>query len=399
MTFTLKRLYPNMEHRAPERIIRSVGQGALCRVSVEGSPALCAFTRELLHEGRTTGRKKSERANSFTTTGEGAVVALACGAGCALSVSDAHPVVVFQDVVNRRFLVRAGRFLWWSILFVLMAVAPGRAEQMRVVVPVASVFLHPKVASERVTQVLLGNRVDVLQTRGSWIQVAVCGQYRLADGYHGWMLKSELCAASRVLAHLVSVSAVRTKIRTEPGATAPVVTPVFLGSRLEIAGPVRSDWLHVRIPGTSREGWISASQVALKGSLKLHGASDLIRTALALRGTRYLWGGLSAAGIDCSGLVYETYHLYGILLPRDADQQFEMGIPVSRVDLRPGDLVFFGRSQSQITHVAIYLGQGRIVEAAGAHGVSINLLSRRNAAYKGGRRVVGVSLTMPRPSP
>jgi cell wall-associated NlpC family hydrolase len=74
---------------------------------------------------------------------------------------------------------------------------------------------------------------------------------------------------------------------------------------------------------------------------------------------------MTARGIDCSGFVSRVYHANGVVLPRDAHQQFESPnvLPVERGALLPGDLVFFGRDPRDITHVGLYLGDGRFINA------------------------------------
>jgi len=90
---------------------------------------------------------------------------------------------------------------------------------------------------------------------------------------------------------------------------------------------------------------------------------DLIREALAHRGTPYVWGGASRGGFDCSGFVlYVFQRTRGINLPHHAHEQAQGGKPVARTDLRPGDLVFF-RTGAGIGHVGIYVGENKFVHA------------------------------------
>ena len=91
--------------------------------------------------------------------------------------------------------------------------------------------------------------------------------------------------------------------------------------------------------------------------------ADLVATARRFTGVPYLWGGMSAHGVDCSGLTSRVYAVNGVDLPRDADMQFDdpRARPVERADLRQGDLVFFG--QKKITHVGLYVGDGRFINA------------------------------------
>ena len=95
------------------------------------------------------------------------------------------------------------------------------------------------------------------------------------------------------------------------------------------------------------------------------GPSDLVATGRRLLGAPYLWGGMTPLGVDCSGFVSLVYRVNGRVLPRDADLQFAdpNATPVERPDLQPGDLVFFGRSKEKISHVGMYVGEGRFLDA------------------------------------
>jgi len=92
---------------------------------------------------------------------------------------------------------------------------------------------------------------------------------------------------------------------------------------------------------------------------------ELAATARRFLGVPYLWGGMTAHGIDCSGLVSRVYHAHGVRLPRDANLQYETPdtAPVERDALLPGDLLFFGEDAGNVTHVGLYLGDGRFVNA------------------------------------
>lgn len=110
----------------------------------------------------------------------------------------------------------------------------------------------------------------------------------------------------------------------------------------------------------------------------------VVDIAMQYLGVPYVWGGASPDGFDCSGLVMYVYDKVGIPLPHSSRAQFGMGVPVSRDELQPGDLVFFG---NPIHHVGIYVGGGNMIHApyTGAN-VRINSIDRGN--YTGARRIL-----------
>jgi len=97
----------------------------------------------------------------------------------------------------------------------------------------------------------------------------------------------------------------------------------------------------------------------------LPGADRLLRTALSFIGRPYVWGGSSPSGFDCSGFTAYVYGRLGIAIPRTADVQFAAGRAVQG-DPLPGDLVFFQTYDWGASHVGVYLGGGRFVNAIGA---------------------------------
>ena len=85
---------------------------------------------------------------------------------------------------------------------------------------------------------------------------------------------------------------------------------------------------------------------------------------IALAGNRkYVWGGETPQGFDCSGMQQFIYRFAGVHLPRTAAQQYEAGTPVEFAELQPGDLVFFSNGK-RIFHVGMYIGNGKIFHAA-----------------------------------
>ena len=120
-------------------------------------------------------------------------------------------------------------------------------------------------------------------------------------------------------------------------------------------------------------------------------ADQIIATAKKYIGVPYVWGGESPSGFDCSGLVQYVFQVHGIRLNRTTDTQYKHGTYVSKSNLKPGDLVFFQNTyRAGISHVGIYIGNGKFIHASSSKGVTISDLSSSyyTAHYYGARRVL-----------
>ncbi|MDD3165182.1 MAG: SH3 domain-containing C40 family peptidase [Oscillospiraceae bacterium] len=148
-------------------------------------------------------------------------------------------------------------------------------------------------------------------------------------------------------------------------------------------GYVRSDLLTLtEVPHGNSSGGGSVSSVS----------SQLISYAQNYLGTRYVWGGTTPSGFDCSGFTRYVYAAFGYSLNRTAANQLGNGTSVSKSSLAVGDLVFFANTYSSsaaATHVGIYVGNGQFIHAASG-GVKITNLSDSFYAsrYVGARRIL-----------
>ena len=116
----------------------------------------------------------------------------------------------------------------------------------------------------------------------------------------------------------------------------------------------------------------------------------VVASSMAYIGVPYVFGGTTPSGFDCSGYVRYVFAGAGIYLPRTADAQYEVGMPVSRGELVPGDLVFFSTYEYGPSHVGIYLGDGSFINASSSRGVAIDSLYSGywGSCYIGARRVL-----------
>jgi gamma-D-glutamyl-L-lysine dipeptidyl-peptidase len=219
------------------------------------------------------------------------------------------------------------------------------------------------------TQALYGQQVTILAVQGGWAKVAVRDEPDPQDphGYPGWLPLRQLKPALDDSGGYLVVRA-----RTATLRVAGKTIRLSYGTRLPVVAGNR-----VRTPDGI--GVVSGAALPLSPS-----NASIIAQGKRFLGTHYLWGGLSAWGFDCSGLIWDLYRAHGLTIPRDADPQMHHGTPVARADLKPGDLLFFG-TKNYADHVSIYVGNDLQLEAPdSAHRVRISPV--RWTYYLGARR-------------
>ena len=169
-------------------------------------------------------------------------------------------------------------------------------------------------------------------------------------------------------------------VRAEPREDAELVTQALAGEPLEI-DERRDGWVRIRT-AYDYPGWVRADAVEDgEGRLDADATGTPVDVARGYLGSPYLWGGMTAAGIDCSGLVHMAYRRLGTIVPRDADQQEDAGQSVD--DPRPGDLVTYGEGSAD--HIAFWLGGGRILHSTGRDG-GIGVVEEAEPPFLSGRR-------------
>ncbi|GGO15423.1 C40 family peptidase [Micromonospora parathelypteridis] len=225
------------------------------------------------------------------------------------------------------------------------------------------------------SQLLLGERVLVSELRpDGWARVVAVEQPAAKldpRGYPGWLPADQLTAVDPATRtdtdHPLVVDATVTGLHAEPSG--PVVLPgVVVGTRLTPAGPARDGWRPVHVPGRAAPLWLLDSHL-VPAPAASPAAEQALAVAQRLLDVVYIWGGLSAHGIDCSGLVHLAWRRFGVLLPRDADDQAMATTPLALGAERPGDLYFFARPGRKIHHIGIVTalpgddGQRRMLHA------------------------------------
>ena len=249
-------------------------------------------------------------------------------------------------------------------------VAAAAAREAVVVVSVENMYSAPNDAADVVSQATLGQTVGVLEVWGSFVRV------RTPDAYEGWLPAAAIVPysggdAARYAGsgRVAEVTSLMANVYRDPDVTSArplVLAPLATRLAVTADGPGER-WLVLRLPdGTT--GYVQRGDVKPvdpQAAPRRGTPEELAATARRFLGVPYLWGGMSVQGLDCSGFVSQIYRANGVVLPRDADLQFEdpNAAPVERSTLQAGDLVFFGRDARHITHVGMSLGGARFINA------------------------------------
>ncbi|MFB5269131.1 C40 family peptidase [Paenibacillus enshidis] len=129
------------------------------------------------------------------------------------------------------------------------------------------------------------------------------------------------------------------------------------------------------------------------GAGSVYADSKMDQVIQDAKGTSYRAGGTTLSGFDCSGFTSYVFDQLGLDLPRQSSTQFEAGTAVSRDEMRPGDLVFFNTNGRGVSHVGIYVGDGRFAHSSSSRGVTVSSLGESYYAdrYLGAKRVMSTS--------
>lgn len=263
-----------------------------------------------------------------------------------------------------------------TILMLLLASLQLGAQQKQwAVVNVSSCFMRaqPDYESGNETQCLMGTVLEVTGKDRYWLRAD-------APDYRGcWTnelslaLMDEAQKDAYIAAPKLVCTAEYTHIFEEPSADSGRISDLIMGDIVRPAEGEKDGWTRVMLP-SGICGWVEEGAVEDFGSWaeSLRPTEEgLVSLAKTFLGVPYLWGGNTVKHFDCSGLVKLVYMMNGIVLPRNAREQIRCGaeVPYDFEAMRPGDLVFFGSLKADgsigtVSHVAMYIGDGRIIHSS-----------------------------------
>ena len=246
---------------------------------------------------------------------------------------------------------------------------------------VASLRTAGRHSAEMATQGIMGMPLQVLDRDDDWYRV------RMPDDYIAYVPGNSLIRIDNARfeewkkAKRYIVTVYQTRLVSEPKGDA-TVSDLVMGNILEYKGE-QGKWVRLATPD-GREGYVEKSEVEelANWAKQDFNAAQIEATAHRMMGSGYLWGGTSTKLTDCSGLAKVSYFSNAIILQRDASQQALTGEIIKADEwqqAQTGDLLFFGTQSGRVTHVAIYLRDGKYIHCSGQ--VKINSVDPADPDY------------------
>ncbi|MBP5708672.1 MAG: C40 family peptidase [Bacteroidales bacterium] len=206
---------------------------------------------------------------------------------------------------------------------------------------------EPSHRAEQDSQILFGEKYSIIDHKDNWTKIKM-----LFDGQEGWIdAKHEpgtICLEESrpytLNRRLLCCKEDNTSVFLEAGCD--IYNPDFILKSFRINGET------FRTENYFDETFVIPSET-------------IVETAYKFLNTPYLWGGRSALGIDCSGLIQTIFKAHGISLPRNGSMQVNVGEEVSFASAQEGDVAFFGDEKGKVNHVGIMASKNRIIHASG----------------------------------
>lgn len=276
---------------------------------------------------------------------------------------------------------------------------------------VVNLRANPNTSSKILNQLDKGTKVSVVGSEGNWYKVSYSDST-------GWIndeyisVRDQAISAGTVTGSVVNV-------RSKPDISAEILTKLEKGTKVDIYER-SGDWYRISI-GEDRYGWVNNEFISVRNDTVSRGLTadveapiqapaeaegeaavstdkstaavegeengdirqEIVAYAKKLLGIKYVYGGSSTKGFDCSGFVGYVFKHFGIDLERASRDMGGRGTAVKKADLQPGDLVFFDTNGNLngINHVGIYIGSNKFIHASSGSGRKVTISSLGDDFY------------------
>lgn len=300
------------------------------------------------------------------------------------------------------------------ILSAAVAFAEGTDYKGTINGTTVNLRVKPDTSSKILTQLSKGTVVAVSEIGDNWCKVT-------ADGVTGWISK-QFVVISEAVAGKGTIKGNNVNVRSKASASSEKIAQLDNGTKINIIKKSGS-WYRIAL-GDGKYGWVSSEFVVYRDSSTSRGSDESIVAAVnsdesadtvadesasadsgdlrqnivayarKFLGVKYVYGGSSPKGFDCSGFVQYVMKHFDIKVDRSSDDQALNGKKISKSELKPGDMVFFDTNggHNAIEHAGIYIGDGNFIHASSgsAHKVTISNLNEGfyERSYMWARRVI-----------
>ena len=244
----------------------------------------------------------------------------------------------------------------------------------------------PDINAEIIKNIGKGTEVTIIDESDGWFNIL------LQDELKGWVHSDYVSTKPNYSTGRITGDQVN--LRATPAMNAQILTKLKLDTYVAVKGYIEG-WYNV-IDSSDREGWIHQDFVAIvldnsntstpvsRSASRFAGLAKLGEYAKGFLGTPYKYGSSGPKSFDCSGFTSYVFKNFGVVLPRSSKDQATAGEKISKSDLQLGDLVFFdtvGKIDGKITHVGMYIGDGKFIHASSGSKAKKVVISEINEGY------------------
>lgn len=259
---------------------------------------------------------------------------------------------------------------------------------------------NPTTSGKVLMQLDKETKIKVISETEDWYEIT----YNDTKGY----IFSQYVTLKDIAISSGTINGTNVNVRSEPGTDSEILKKLDKGAKVEIFEN-SGDWMRILI-SEEKFGWVHKDLIKLDKAIAARGGAverpadnsksnetaakdeknirqKIVDYAKELLGIKYVYGGMSTKGFDCSGFTSYVFKHFGIELERTAASQGSHGTKIDKADLKPGDLVFFDTNggNNGISHVGIYIGGGNFIHASSGSGKKcVTISDMTEGFYKNG---------------